>query len=216
MRTVGIALLLVFAGLTGAAHGQMFVWFLGQGMGDLMDSPPTFSGTMDAGGDIVAGNWAIVIDDSGWPLDPDARRTYIFDNFFAPNYEPGSPGYWTGYFDADHGLPSLPTLSIVDDTNAGTMSGVCSIQVTWRDSDCDQILDVEEGCRGALSGMAAIISGGTGVYQDMPGEGHYTGIYVRECPDTFEVWSFAMYLWLDGTRLLAEDTSWSAIKSMYR
>ena len=93
------ALLIVIAvaALATAAYGQeTFVWFYGVGTGDFMDSPVVFGGAMDPGGDIVDGSWSITVPDEGWPTDPAARYSHIWNTFYAPNYSAGNPSFWTG------------------------------------------------------------------------------------------------------------------------
>jgi len=113
MRALTIALavaLVAFASMASA-----FTSFNGVGTGDFMDSPPTFIGNMEAPGDILDGSWTITVPDDGWPTDPVAREAYIWTTFYAGNYEPGTPGFWKGYFDAStNGAQN--TLAIVDNT----------------------------------------------------------------------------------------------------
>jgi hypothetical protein len=214
------ALLIVFAvaALATVAYGQdeTFVWFYGVGTGDFMDSPPTFVGSMDEGGDIEAGSWTITVPDDGWPTDPVERSAYIWNTFYAPNYAAGNPSFWTGYFDDDHGLDDLNALSIVDDTNGGSMTGICSVQIQVQDLNNNTVLDEGEFCSGSLSGLVIIIRNGTGVYDGMCGTGNYFGSYEKDCPGTTETWNYGMYLWLEDCTTPVEDATWSAIKALYQ
>jgi hypothetical protein len=214
------ALLIVFAvaALATAAYGQeTFVWFYGVGTGDFMDSPPVFEGPMDPGGDIVDGWWSITIPDEGWPLDPVARSAHIWNTYYAPNYAPGNPSFWTGYFDTDHGAIAMNDLAIQDDTNGGSMTGICSVQIQVQDTNNNAVLDEGEFCSGSLSGLVIIIRNGTGVYDGMCGTGNYFGSYMKDCPNTTnETWNYGMYLWLEDCTTPVEDATWGAIKAMYQ
>jgi len=214
------ALLIVFAvaALATVAYGQdeTFVFFYGAGTGDFMDSPVVFGGDMDPGGDISDGSWAITIPDAGWPTDPVDRSTYIWNTFYAPNYTAGNPSFWTGYFDTEHGATDMNDLSIIDDTNVGTMVGICSVQIQVQDTDNDGVLDEGEFCSGSLSGLVIIIRNGTGVYDGMCGTGNYFGSYMKDCPATTETWNFGMYLWLEDCTTPVQDATWGSIKALYQ
>lgn len=214
MIVVAAALLFV---AQAAVADETFVWYYGVGAGDFMDNPPVFTGAMDAGGDIVDGSWTITINDVGWPVaPPETRYQYIWNTFFAPNYVPGTPSVWTGYFDTAHGLSALNTIAIVDNTNGGTMSGVCSVQIEVQDLDNDMVLDEGEFCTGSLAGIVVIIRDGEGCYDGMCGTGNYYGTYEKNCPGTLESWNFGMYLWLDDCSTPVETTSWGMIKAMFQ
>jgi hypothetical protein len=210
-----IAALLIVA--QAAVAEETFVWYYGLGTGDFMDSPPVFTGPMDPSGMIEDGSWTITINDTGWPTTPpETRYQYIWNTFFAPNYVPGTPSVWTGYFDTAHGLPALNTIAIVDNTNVGTMSGVCSVQIGVQDLDNDMVLDEGEFCTGSLAGIVVIIRDGTGCYDGMCGTGNYYGTYVKACPGTAEEWNFGMYLWLEDCSTPTENTSWGSIKALFQ
>jgi hypothetical protein len=198
-----------------AVAEETFVWFYGLGAGDFMNNPPVFTGPMDGGGMITDGSWTITINDTGWPTDG-TRYDYIWNTFFAGNYVPGTPSVWTGYFDTAHGLPAMNTIAIVDNTNGGTMSGVCSVQIEVQDMDNDMVLDEGEFCTGSLAGIVVIIRNGTGCYDGMCGTGNYYGTYVKACPGTAEDWNFGMYLWLDDCSTPTENTSWGSIKALFQ
>jgi hypothetical protein len=214
MRTLIIAIAVV--ALASVASGETFVWYFGEGGGDFMDSPPTFAGAMDPGGTISDGSWSITVPDTGWPMDPLDRTQYIWDTFFAGNYTAGTPGYWKGYFDANHGLPELSSLNISDLTNGGTMVGTCTIEVQVLDLNSNTVLDEGEFCSGSLTGLVIVVRLGTGVYDGMCGEGNYFGTYNKDCPSTVEAWNFGMYLWLEDCSTPVESSSWGAIKALYQ
>ena len=197
--TTLVAITALLALPTCAGAQETFVWFYGAGTGDFMNSPVVFGGTMDPGGDIVAGSWTITVPDADWPTEPVARAAHIWDTYYSGNYTPGNPSVWTGYFDVAHGGSALNDLYIIDDTNGGTMIGVCSIEIQVVDMNNNGVLDGDEFCNGSLSGLIVIIrDGGTGVYDGLCGTGNYFGTYSKVCPATTETWNYGMYLWLEG------------------
>jgi len=215
MRALTISLAIVLMMMVSVASAETFVFYYGVGHGDFMDTPPVFTGGMDPGGDITAGSWTITIADDGWPTDPGARYAYIWNTFYAPNYMAGPPSFWKGYFDTAHGLTRLNDLAIVDNTNNGTMSGVCSVEIQVQDLNNNHVLDPGEFCEGSLAGIVVIIRDGTGVYDGMCGTGNYFGTYVKDCPGTSETWNFGMYLWLDDCSTPVQDMTWGGIKALY-
>jgi hypothetical protein len=209
---IGIAVL----ALASVASGEEFVWYFGVGNGDFMDSPPVFAGSMDAGGMIADGAWSITIPDAGWPLEAAARYSYIWETFYANNYTPGTPGFWKGHFDVAHGLPELNALTVVDDTNGGTMYGTCTIEIQVLDQNSNGQLDQGEFCNGSLTGLVIIVREGEGIYDGMCGTGNYFGTYIKDCPTTIETWNFGMYLWLEDCSTPVEETTWGCIKALYQ
>jgi len=218
MRALTIAVTVALFAFASVASG--YTLYYGSGNGDFMDTPPVFTGGMDPGGDITAGTWTITITDDGWPTDPVVRAQYIWDNFYAPNYTPGTPGFWKGYFDTDHGLTAMNQLEIVDETGGGgvigTMGGVCSVEIQVEDTDSDGILDEGEFCEGSLTGLVIIIRDGSGIYDGLCGTGNYFGSYVKDCPGTYETWNFGMYLFLSDCTSNTEPDTWGGIKALYQ
>ncbi len=213
-----LALALVMLMAAAAPASEIFIWFYGTGVGSFItDSPPVFTGAMNPGGDITAGSWTIAVPDASWPdtATPAVRTQYFWNTFFAGNYTPGTPGYWIGYIDVNHGLPEQNTLDIVDDTFGGTMTGVCTIQMLVTDDDSDGILDDDEFCQGSFSGCIVIIRQGTGVYDGYAGTGSYNGSFTVNCPESMHTWNFGMYVWIDNAAPV-ETTTWSSIKALYR
>jgi len=217
-----LLIVLAVAAFATAAYGQeeLFVWFYGAGTGDFMDSPVVFGGAMDPGGDITDGSWSITIPDATWPTDPAARATHIWDMFYAPNYTPGNPSFWKGYFDVEHGAEDMNVLTITDNTNGGSMAGICSVEIQVQDLNNNGVLDgegeFEEFCTGSLSGLVIIIRNGEGVYDGMCGTGNYFGSYIKDCPATTETWNYGMYLWLEDCTTPVENATWGAIKALYQ
>ncbi len=214
MRALVIALAVLM--VASVASAETFVWFFGVGNGDFMESPPVFGGAMDPGGTITDGTWSITIPDAGWPMDEAERFQYIWSTFYANNYTPGTPGYWKGHFDTNHGLVELNSLNIVDNTNEGVMVGTCTIEVQVLDLNSNGVLDEDEFCSGSLTGLVIIIRDGTGVYDGMCGTGNYFGTYTKDCPGSYETWHFGMYLWLEDCSTPVESRSWGSIKALYQ
>jgi len=198
--------------LTSPAFG--FISYNGVGTGDFLASPIVFEGNMAPPGDIETGLWRITIPDVGWPTEPVAREQYIWNTYYAGNYTPGTPGYWTGRFD----VPLNP-LYIQDDAPApdgGTMSGVCELEITFSDNGEVGVLDGDDGCSGSLSGLVIIINDGTGAYDGLCGDGNYFGSFAKDCPNSSETWNFGMYLWLYDCSTPVESTTWGAVKALYQ
>ena len=213
-----LVLALVALLAAAAPASEIFVWFYGTGIGDFIsDSPPIFTGVMSSGGDITEGSWSIAVPDASWPDTsvPAVRTQYFWDTFFAGNYTPGTPGYWIGYIDVNHGLPTQPVLDIVDDTFGGTMTGVCTIQMLVTDDDNDGVLDDDEFCQGSFSGCIVIIREGTGIYDGYAGTGSYNGSFAVDCPGSMHTWNFGMYVWIDNAAPV-ESMTWSSIKALYQ
>jgi hypothetical protein len=216
MRALTISLAVALLMVAPVTYAETLVGFFGVGAGDFMDHPPVFTGTMDPGGDITSGSWTITIPDAGWPLDPVTRYAYIWSTFYAPNYQPGNPNFWKGYFDTGHGLPTMNAINIVDNTHGGVMNGVCSVEIQVQDLNNNGVLDPGEFCDGSLAGLVIVIRDGEGFYDGMCGTGNYFGTYVKNCPQTHETWNFDMYLYLDDCSAPVQDSSWGAIKALYQ
>ncbi len=197
MRLVAVMLALLALAHAAAAQ-QTFFWFYCSGDGDLMDSPPVFSGGMEPGGDTSDGHWSITICDHGWPTDPEARSAHIWESFFADNYTAGSNPHWIGYFDMDHGQPHRNQFSFVDNAGGGSLGGYCTIEYEVQDLNANGELDEGEFCDGYLSLMSIIVGDSSGgVWDGWGGTGNAFGYFERACPTTDEAWHMGVYLWLE-------------------
>ena len=216
MRALIVLVAAAVIALSAPAYGQeIFVWVNGLegGGGDFMDSPPLFTGPalIDYAD---PGDWSITITDTGWPTDPVLREQHIWNTFFAPNYFE-DPDRWVGYFD-NTTLPELNDL-FIDHTGVGTLIGVCSVEIQVDDTNGNGVLDNDEWCGpGSLSGAVILIREGTGLYDGYCGEGYYFGTWDKQCPDTYEEWTFGMDLWLEPCPSAVENVSWGTIKAMYQ
>lgn len=210
-----IGLVIAVIALATVAQGQMSRVFWGGGGGDFSVSPVVFSGSI-TGGDIAAGSWTVTVPDDAWPTDPVAREAYVWDTFFADNYDDTSnPPVWIGYFDEAHGLPDMNAL-FIDDYGNGTMTGVCTIEIQVQDTNINGVLDADEGTNGSLSGAIIIIRDGTGIYDGLCGYGYYFGSYFKDVFWGPETWNWGMDIALEDCSTPVQDKSWGSIKALYQ
>ncbi len=147
-----------------------------QGMGSMMKSPVVYSGTFLFG---VTGTWEVNIDDSLWPAEADstARFDYIWDNFFADNYD-GTVGAqaWYGYFD---GVTQSVSPSFMFDlvSPVGTVTGNASVVIMMRDWYADGILSQDEKHGSNQMTVTYILDPNacTGAFADFCGNGSMSG-----------------------------------------
>ncbi len=240
MRIHIAVLILAFA---VACPAQECVWFYASGGGDLCANPPVFVGSVLPGGDLDVGSWSIVVDDSGWPADPEERQDFLWEYYFAPNYtrETSFEGnYWIADFCiAAPGLPvsamygELFPLEIYDASNGGSLVGRCSVQQWIGDANENGVLDSGEAATGMLWVPYIIIEGGTGCYAGSSGTGYACGPFVMgTAPSGLDLdWYPTFLLWLDfysprrapyladvrgSLRKSDLPVSWGAIKALYR
>jgi hypothetical protein len=154
----------------------------------------------------------MTVNDLGWPpvTNPAARWAYIWNNYYAPNFD-GT--IWTGTFDC--------VLDIVH-TGIGTLNGICDLTFQFFDFNGNQILDDEE-CMDGLSGAVIIIHEGTGLYAELCGTGSYSGDYSQTCTVVpsdpnymLDAVHFDMILGLDECGLGTEQSTWGAVKALFR
>jgi hypothetical protein len=186
-------------------------------MGNAMiNSLPVYAGVIYAGDPFVLGaDWWIRIDDSTWPApsNPQARWDYLFNNFAtydAPTFS------WTIVFD-ERSCAKKPVWQINHATN-GTMGGTLVVVVTYTDWNQNGILDIEERMLAVYSGTMIVMNFGTGIFAPYCGDGSFNGAFNNPDPanwaDDYVEGGCTLYLKTCpvGTR----ETSWTAIKSMYR
>jgi hypothetical protein len=207
---IALAVMLV-SGVAGAftqyeftcvGHGKMAV-----------ESPVIYHGDI-IGGDLD-GTWQITVPDAGWPSigDPAVRWTYIWDNYYAPNYSCAPDCIWTATFD-DCGFYLVHT-------GQGTLRGVGDITFQIMD-DGNGIVDPWE-CADGVSGAIIVINEGTGRYAELCGNGSYSGFYARTCelvpgqPDyMYDDVNFIMTLWLEECGMATDASTWGAVKALFR
>jgi hypothetical protein len=186
------------------------------GTGNFMVSPVVYTGSIDTGEPmLVGGTWDIMVDDTGWPADTDkaARWAYIDANYYAPNYDPFTPG-WTGVFDGT----STANDPIWHASSAfGTLNGTAILQITLIDFDFDAVIDPDERGFGVYSGTIIVIKDGTGIWAGYCGLGSYSGDMQNPDP-----WNWGDDIVTGNTILDIEDCSiptesitWGQVKELY-
>lgn len=175
-------------------------------------APPVYTGPIAVGSDFYPGTWTMTVDDTGWPGigDSGARWAYIWNNYY--DYDAFSC-VWTGTFNCD--------LLLVHD-GVGSLVGVNDLTFQLLDGDCDGILDPDE-CMDGMSGAVIIINEGSGEYATLCGNGSYSGYYFRTCnvavgdPNfMYDDVHFDMVLWLDQCGMGTDETTWGAVKALFR
>ena len=150
------------------------------GSGNWLQNGATYSGTFIFG---MVGTWEIDLDDSLWPdsSDSTARFDYIWDTFFAPNYDASVPGAesWRGYFDGTT-LPQAPQFEFSTTSPGGILAGDASITVLVRDWNADGILDQNEKHDDLQCTMTVVADplAGTGAFASANGWGSMTATSV--------------------------------------
>ncbi|MFH1219493.1 MAG: hypothetical protein V1694_03460 [Candidatus Eisenbacteria bacterium] len=201
--------LMLMAGAAGAYEQYLFHC---DGFGNLVKaSPPIFTGPVSDGA-FAPGVWTMTVNDTGWPpiTNPAARWAYIWTTYYAPNYDGVT---WTGTFDC---------ALFINHTGIGTLTGVCDLTFQFMDGDGDGVLDEEE-CMDGLSGAVIILHEGTGLYAELCGNGSYSGYYYQTCnmPPSdpnyiLDEVHFDADIWLQECGLGNEQSTWGAVKALFR
>jgi hypothetical protein len=212
MKVIVTALAVMLAYGVAGAYTEYEFTCLGHGK-MAVESPVVYHGTITVGG-LAPGTWAISVPDAGWPSigDPAARWAYIWNTYYAPNYNVQDM-VWTATFqDCSFDLVH---------TGAGTLRGVGDITFQILD-DGNQIVDPWE-CSDGVSGAIIIIHEGTGQYAELCGNGSYSGFYSRSCelvpgqPDyMYDDVNFIMTLWLEECGMATDASTWGAVKALFR
>jgi hypothetical protein len=132
--------LLILAAQPAPASDQLVVMM---GQGGLMASPAGYSGSFLSG---FTGSWEFKMEDSLWPSasDTTARFNYIWETFFADNYDASSGSEaWYGTFNAGT-LPREPGFTLDLSSPLGDVAGSISIVVMVRDDVPDGLLSQSE------------------------------------------------------------------------
>ncbi len=193
------------------------VQFEFDGMGNAMiNSLPVYAGAIYAGDPIVLGaDWWIRIDDSTWPApsNPQARWDYLFNNF--ATYDAGSFS-WTIVFD-DQSCATKPVWQIDHATN-GMMGGTLVVVVTFTDWDQNAVLDLEERMFAVYSGNLIVMKYGTGMFAGYCGDGTFNGSIQNPDPANWadEYVEGSCFLNLQNCQIGTRESSWTAIKSMFK
>ena len=212
------AALLAFALLVVQPAAADTTYSLGMnGLGSLMKSPVVYSGTF-LYGFAPTDTWEITVDDSTWPdpADSTARFNYIWDNFFADNYQDITGGEnWKGYFNSST-LPSTPQFEF--NTASGVIAGDITFTILIRDWYADGILSQDEKHDSSnLSATLNINPGlGTGSFVNVCGHGSVsTGAFNFVNPPTDDSVQIFGQLQTYTCPSPVEDISWGAIKALY-
>jgi hypothetical protein len=187
------------------------------GSGSLMMSPVVYSGNFMFG---LVGTWEITIDDSMWPgpADSTARFDYIFDHFFAANYDNTVGGEnWKGYFNAAT-LPSPPHFRFDLVSPAGVLEGDITITILLRDWYADGILSQSEKHRNLnLSATLNVHPDlGTGAFEDLCGHGSVSsGNFNFHNPPMLDMLQIVGQIQTYTCPNPVEDATWGSIKALY-
>jgi len=221
MRSVAIAFLSVSVLLFSVlAYGQAIEYFTVQldGIGGMMLDGADYSGAVSLQ---MAGTWTLDVDDSLWPDESDstARFDYIWDTFFAANYD-GTPGQqsWRGYFDGAT-LPSVPKLTLDTTYPGGVLVSNASFVVLVRDYYGDGELSQIEKHHACQVSMTISVETPlcTGYFVDYCGDGSLGAgnFNFINPPDPDEITFFGqVQVWFCGAPV--EDSTWGSIKALYQ
>lgn len=190
--------------------------------GNILQSPVRYdSGGLTSGGE---GTFEFTLDDTGWPTNPAARFTHIWDTYFAPNYDSTTPGAykWVG---------QIPGRFYVEAINApygynGWCEGSINAKITVRDVDEDGVLDDEEKWAehlfdGRLSKLCDYPDGdlGYGEMKDKWGWGALASNYFAfKIPPELNTLHNGGNLTLTsmGCQTANSPASWSSVKALYK
>jgi len=194
------------------------VQFFFDGFGNAMvNSLPVYAGAIYAGDPLILGaDWWIRIDDSTWPpaSNPQARWDYLFNNF--ATYNPGPAPSWTIIFD-EQSCATKPVWEINHATN-GMMGGTLVVVVTYTDDNSNGILDIEERLFAVYSGTMIVMNRGNGIFAGYCGSGAFGGALQNSDPANWadDYVEGSCLLELQNCQVGTRESSWTAIKSMYR
>jgi hypothetical protein len=216
---IGLFLLagVVLSPVCASAQPPLSVQFEFEGFGNaIINSLPVYAGAINAGDPLVLGaDWWIRIDDSTWPAptNPQARWDYLFNNF--ATYDAGSFS-WTIVFD-EQSCATKPVWQITHATN-GLMGGTLVVVVTYTDWDQDAVLDIDERMFAVYSGNLIVTKYGTGIFAGYCGDGTFNGSIQNPDPANWadEYVEGSCLLNLQNCQVGTRESSWTAIKSMYR
>jgi hypothetical protein len=216
MATITTAVLVVLLGssLAGAEN------YILMGTGSWLLDDPTYSGQLV--GDFI-GTFTITIDDSAWPGQNDTNPTrfeYIWDNYFAGNYNPLPAGAeaWYGVFDGLT-MPTVPQFMFNTNVPGGILAGDISIVIQVRDLDADGMLDdSEKYANQQFTGTLNVNEDlATGVFVDQCGYGACgSGVFNFVDPPGVDTAQFPGEVTLHPCAAPVEASTWTMIKGFYR
>lgn len=217
-RLMFVGLLFAFALLVVQPASADTAYSVGMnGSGSLMMSPVVYSGSFMFG---MVGTWEITLDDSMWPdpADSTARFDYIWNHFFASNYE-GTVGAenWKGYFNGST-LPSAPHFRFDLVSPAGVLEGNITFTILVRDWYADGILSQSEKHDNLNVSATLNINPdlGTGAFADLCGHGSISsGNFNFVNPPTLDDLQFVGQIQTYTCPSPVEDATWGSIKALY-
>jgi hypothetical protein len=182
----------------------------------MMNSLPVYAGTINRGDPLVLGaDWWIRIDDSKWPpaSDPQTRWDYLFSNFATYSAETFS---WTIMFD-EQSCGAKPEWQITHATN-GMLSGKLVVVVTFTDWNGNGVLDIDERMQAVYSGTLIVMNFGTDIFAGYCGDGSFNGTLQNADPANWadDYVEGTCGLELKNCQVGTRETSWTAIKSMFK
>jgi len=189
-----------------------------QGVGSLMKSPVVYSGNFMWG---LVGSWEITLDDSMWPdpADSTARFDYIWDEFFADNYEStvGAEA-WYGYFDGAT-LLATPHFRFDSVSPVGVIEGDITFSILVRDWYADGILSQQEKHHNL--NLAATINVnptlGQGYFENTCGHGSISsGNFNFLNPPLDDSLQIVGQLQTYTCPSPVEETTWGAVKALFQ
>jgi hypothetical protein len=216
IRTI-LAVLAALALAAAPAAAEDYNYAL-TGSGSFLVNGAAYSGTFLSG---LTGVWYLSVDDSLWPdaADTTARFDYIWETFFAGNYDdtPGSEA-WFGYFYAEP-LPAAPAFGFDTVAPGGIVGGSASLTIMLRDDDADGVLSQSEkhgNCQ-LTATLAVDPDQGTGVFEDICGYGAATSGNFRfvNPPGTNEIMIFGDLHTYECEQPV-ESHAWGWIKGLFR
>ena len=212
-----IACAVVSLGIPVAAQVPAHVEYDFTGTGNLMVSPVTYGGPINAGEPLlVGGTWEFSIDDNGWPGDSDKalRWNHIDAAYFGPNYN-SFVGSWTGIFNATTTM-SAPQWR-AGRSDVGDLMGTTEVQFTIQDFDADALIDPDERMMMVVSGTIIVVKNGSGIWAGYCGLGSFSGY-----TENYDPWNWAddniqggTVLDIEDCAVAAREVTWGSVKSAY-
>lgn len=216
-RVIVIAVALAFA-FPATAMAFNFLFFDYEAYGSVLYHPAAYSGPLTSS---ATGTFGFVFDDTGWPdpSTPNARLDFIFNTYFASNYDNSTPGAftWKGEILATY------TLSITDAPPGlvGDISGGFFPEITLKDENGDGIWNPYERYKryfnNSINGSFTIGCGvGTGDFECQSGSGSMQGNHMTFNPAEPDTIIGSGSIFVDDCSSAIEPSSWGSVKALYR
>lgn len=219
LSPLGVSLLASAVLLVALAPSTVFGWtFKFSAEGNILQSPPTYTGRV---GSTAVGSLDFTFNDTGWPVEPEARFDHIWEAYFAPNYDTIGPiPHWDG---------QIPGVFYIETTSAPSgYAGWCHgdlhakiVVIDWnRDGIPDEnekwtphLLDcrLSKLCDHGSGGEMACTWGWGAIATDSTG--HFSFVLP---PGSDRVSGIGNLNLLPGCPSPVEQTSWGSIKQLYR